>query len=431
MSSSVSDGLERDFPVPTPRPAGAPLALEGIKVLDFTHFIAGPFATMILADMGADVIKVEAPGRGDDFRQYPPVQQAIGGGAPFIWTNRNKRGVALDLKSPEGLAVARDLAAKADVVIENFSTGVIDRLGLGYETIRAINPAVIFCSVSAYGRTGSFADRGGFDPIAQAESGFISMNGYADREGVRALSPVMDISTAMMASNAILGALIARARTGAGQSIEVALFDTAIQMTGYASLQQIYTGRGVTRGGNVSPDTCPSGVFHAQDRPFLINCGNTAIFHRLVAQVADLPELAEDPAYATNKDRVARREELFARLQAVFEIRFWAFWQQRLRAASVPAGELRMVEDAVRSPEARERALMTRIPHPAMGWMPNMTSPIRYAGTPLADPRPAPAVGEHNHEVLGDWLGLGPADLATLEDAGAFGARPAAGADQS
>jgi crotonobetainyl-CoA:carnitine CoA-transferase CaiB-like acyl-CoA transferase len=393
-----------------------------VKVVDFTHYIAGPFATLILADMGADVAKIETPGRGDDFRQYPPVQEAIGGGAPFIWTNRNKRSIALHLKSPEGLALARELAMHADVVIENFSTGVIERLGLGYDAVRETNPDVIFCSVSAYGRHGAFADRGGFDPIAQAESGFIAMNGYADREGVRALSPVMDISTAMMACNAILGALLARGRTGEGQSIEVSLFDTALQMTGYASLQQIYTGREPVRGGNTSPDTCPSGVFHSQDRPFLINCGNTGIFQRLATQVIDLPQLAESPDYATNKDRVARREELFSILQQVFSAQPWSYWQTRLRAASVPAGELRSVGDAIRSPEATEREMMTRIPHPEMGWVPNMALPIRYSRTPLADPTPAPSVGQHTAEVLRDWLGVGEDRFAALSAAGAFGA---------
>lgn len=400
------------------------MALEGLRVVDFTHFIAGPFATMILADMGADVVKIEAPGRGDDFRQYPPLQAEIGAGAPFIWTNRNKRSVALDLKSPEGLAIARDLAACADVVIENFSTGVIERLGLGYDKIRESNPNVIFCSVSAYGRTGDFSDRGGFDPIAQAESGFISMNGYGDRDGVRSLSPVMDISTAMMACNAILGALIARDRTGEGQAIEIALFDTAVQMTGYAALQQIYTGNNPKRGGNTSPDTCPSGVFHAQDnRSFLVNCGNTQIFQRLMIQVVELPSLANDPAYATNKDRVAQREKLFSLLQEVFSTQPWSFWQERLRAASVPAGELRTVEDAIRSPEARERQLITRIPHPDMGWVPNMALPIRYSRTPLADPIPAPSVGQHTAQVLADWLGMTDDQLTKLDDVGAFGAK--------
>lgn len=413
----MKKSVESDFPAYQPRPSTAELALQGIRVVDFTHFIAGPFATMILADMGADVVKVEAPGRGDDFRQYPPMISEIGGGAPFAWTNRNKRSIALNLKSEQGLAAVRSLIDKADVVVENFSTGVIERLGLGYDTFRDSNPGLIFCSVSAYGRKGAFADRGGFDPIAQAESGFISMNGYPDRDGVRALSPVMDIGTAMMTSNAILGALVARARTGRGQAIEVALFDSAFLMTGYAPLQQIATGREPTRPANSSPDTCPSGVFHSSDRSFLINCGNTQIFQRLLKQVVDLPEMADDPAYATNKDRVARREQLFARLQEVFSTKPWSFWQERLRTASVPAGELRSVGEAIRSAEARERGIITRVPHPEAGWMPNMSSPIRYSETPVADPKVAPRVGEHTAAVLSDWLGYDAAKISDLTQA--------------
>ena len=424
----MTRSLETDFPEYRPRPAGAELALQGIRVVDFTHFIAGPFATMILADMGAEVVKVESPGKGDDFRQYPPMVAEFGGGAPFIWTNRNKRSIALDLKSPEGVALARELVAKADVVVENFSTGVIERLGLGYDTLRESNPKLIFCSVSAYGRTGAFADRSGFDPIAQAESGFVSMNGYTDREGVRALAPVMDISTAMMACNAILGALVARGRTGKGQAIEVALFDNAFLMTGYAPLQQIFTGNEPRRPGNTSPDTCPSGVFKATDHSFFINCGNTQIFQRLMTQVVELPEVAADPAYATNKDRVAQRETLFALLQAAFEKQPWAHWQARMRAAGVPCGELRTVGEAIRSPEAREREIVTRVAHPELGWVPNVALPIRYSGTPLADPVLAPRVGEHTDQVLAEWLGHDGDRIRGLAEAGAFGAAARPGA---
>jgi len=422
---TIQTDLENEFPTHRMRAEGADQALQGVRVVDFTHYIAGPFATMILADMGAEVVKIEAPGRGDDFRQYPPLEPALQGGAPFAWANRNKRSIAVDLKSPEGLALARELVAKADVVVENFSTGVIERLGLGYEAVREFNPEVIFCSVSAYGREGAFADRSGFDPVAQAESGFISMNGYPDREGVRALSPVMDISTALMASNAILGALVARTRTGKGQQVEVALFDTAVMMTGYAPWQHLFTGNEPRRPGNTSPDTCPSGVFTASDRSFIINCGNTQIFQRLMTQVVELPEAASKPEYATNKDRLAHREEIFAMLQAEFGRHPWSHWRERLREAGIPSGELRTVGEAIRSPEARERELVTRIPHPELGWMPNVALPIRYAGTPLADPAPAPRIGEHTSEVLADWLGADEPRIAALASAGAFGTKKA------
>lgn len=418
---SQRNTLETDFAPFRPRPAGAGLALQGVRVVDFTHYIAGPFATLILADMGADVVKIESPGKGDDFRQYPPMEEAFGGGLPFVWANRNKRSIALDLKSPEGIRIARELIAKADVVVENFSTGVMERFGLGYGALRDEHPALIYCSVSAYGRTGSYADRLGFDPIAQAESGFISMNGYPDRDGVRALSPVMDISTALMASNAILGALVSRARTGKGQAVDVALFDTAIMMTGYVPLQDVHTGKTTPRGGNTSPDTCPSGLFKCQDGAFYINSGNTPIFKRLVTQVVDLPHLADDPAYATNKDRIARRAELFAMLEEVFVKKPWSHWQERMRAAGIPCGELRTVAQAIRAPEAQERGIFTRVPHPTAGWVPNLSLPIRYADTPLADPGKSPLVGEHTAEVLGDWLGTPPEAIDSFAASGAFG----------
>lgn len=417
------DNLEAEFPVHTPRPANAPKALEGVRVVDFTHFIAGPFATMVMADMGADVIKVESPGRGDEFRHYPPVHAELPAqGAPYLWSNRNKRSAALNMKTPEGLAVVRELVAKADVVVENFSTGVMERFGLDYESCRKLNPKLIYCSVSAYGREGEFADRLGFDPIAQAESGFISMNGYSDRQGVRTLSPVIDISTATMACNAILGALLARHRTGEGQSIEIALFDNAVLMTGYAALQHLFTGDVPQRHGNTSPDTCPSGVFESSDKPFYINCGNDKIFHRLMAQVIERPDLANDPVLADRNGRMSKRKEIFEMLGEIFARQPWSYWQPRMRAASIPCGEVRNVGDAIRSPEARSRNLITRIEHPVIGWLPNVALPIRYSGTPVADPKPAPSVGQHTEEVLRETLGYTDERIAALRASGALSA---------
>jgi crotonobetainyl-CoA:carnitine CoA-transferase CaiB-like acyl-CoA transferase len=418
----MMDNIEADFPEHTPRPSHAPKALEGIRVVDFSHFIAGPFATMILADMGAEVIKIEAPGRGDDLRRYPPVHADLKYGAPFLWTNRNKRSVALDLKTPAGVEIARELIATADVVVENFSTGVMERFGLDYESCRKIRPEIVYCSVSAYGRDGTFADRLGFDPIAQVESGFVSMNGYADREGVRALSPVMDISTAMMACNAILGALVARERGGSGQAVEVSLFDNAVLMTGYATMQHLFSGANPQRHGNTSPDTCPSGVFQASDCAFYINCGNDKIFQRLMSQVIGRSDLASAEIYATGAERIRRREELFAILGDVFARQPWSHWQSRMRAAGVPCGQVRTVGEAIRSPEARERGIVTRIPHDTMGWVPNVNLPIRYSRTPIADPVAAPAVGQHTEAVLRELLGYADEQLARLAEAGTFGA---------
>ena len=414
----------QDFPAHVPRPAGAPTALEGIRVIDFTHFIAGPLATMILADMGADVLKVEAPERGDELRYYPPAVPGLEAqGGPFLWSNRNKRSVALDLKSPAGIEVARSLIASADVVVENFSTGVMKRLGLDYETCRALNPKLIYCSVSAYGREGPFADRLGFDPVVQAESGFVSMNGYPDRMGVRASSAVMDISTAMMVSNAILGALFSREREGEGQFVEVALFDTGLLMTGWATMQHLVHGKEPERHGNTSPDTCPSGVFEASDTPFYINCGNDKIFQRLVGQVLERKDLADDEELKGRNGRIARREFLFQELGKEFRRHPWAHWQSRMRQAQIPCGEVRTVGQAMRSAEAEARHLVTHIAHPVLGQIPNIASPIRYARTPMVDPTPAPAIGQHTGEVLQDVLGWAPEKIDRMAQSGAFGAR--------
>src|ERR1700730_1114636 len=414
--------LEAESPEHEPRPSDATKALEGIRVVDFSHFIAGPFATMIMADRGADVIKIEAPGRGDDLRRYPPLHPGLMHGAPFLWNNRNKRSVGIDLKSPEGLQIVRELIATADVVVENFSTGVMQRLGIDYDSCRKLRPEIIYCSVSAYGREGAFADRLGFDPIAQVESGFVSMNGYADREGVRALSPVMDISTAMMACNAILGALVARERSGLGQAVEVSLFDNAVLMTGYATLQHLFTGVDTQRHGNTSPDTCPSGVFQAQDGAFYINCGNDKIFQRLMSQVIVRPDLASAATYATGPDRIRRRDELFAILGEAFARQPWSHWQARMRAAGVPCGQMRTGGEAIRFAGARERRLVTRISHEGVRWVPNVALPIRYSRTPVVDPVAAPAVGQHTRDVLQYLLGYDDDRLARLEQAGAFGA---------
>lgn len=415
------ENFKNEFPDYKPRTKGAPLPLEGIRVVDFSHFIAGPLATMILADMGAEVIKIEAPVKGDDLRRYPPLHPQLDQGAPFLWSNRNKKSIALDLKSPGGIALAIDLISKADVLVENFSAGVMDRLGLDEETCRKKNSRLIYCAVAAYSRTGEFSDRMGFDPIAQAESGFVSMNGYADREGVRALSPVMDISTAMMVSNAVMGALLARERIGTGQRVEVSLFDTAVLMTGYSTMQTLFTGQDPKRHGNTSPDTCPSGVFHASDRSFYINSGNDNIFQRLMTQVLERSDVAANPIYATGPLRSQNREQLFALLEGDFGKHPWTYWQSKMRTAGVPCGLVRTVGEAIRSAEARDHELVTQIDHPMLGKVPNVRLPIRYGMTPLADPVAAPSVGQHTEEVLKSVLGLDVERVARLSQAGAFG----------
>lgn len=226
----------------------------------------------------------------------------------------------------------------------------------------------------------------------------------------------------MMACNAILGALVARERSGLGQSVEISLFDNAVLMTGYATMQHLFSGANPQRHGNTSPDTCPSGVFQASDCAFYINCGNDKIFQRLMSQVIDREDLASAVIYATGPDRIRRRDELFTILGEAFAQQPWSHWQSRMRSAGVPCGQVRTVGEAIRSPEARERRLVSRIPHDRLGWIPNVNLPIRYSRTPIVDPVAAPAVGQHTERVLREVLGYDDAHLARLAETGAFGA---------
>jgi crotonobetainyl-CoA:carnitine CoA-transferase CaiB-like acyl-CoA transferase len=396
--------------------------LAGLRVIDFTHFLAGPVATMILADGGAEVVKIEDPARGDAFRHFLPPDERLGGeGVPFLWCNRNKKSVALDLKTDAGRDIALALVKDADVVVENFSGQVMKRLGLGWDTLSALNPRLVYCAISAYGREGEFADRLGFDPVTQAESGFMSMNGYDDRDGVRTGSSVMDISTGMMASNAILSAIVARGRTGKGQRVEVALYDTAITMTGYVTLQNLFNDWQPRRVGNGSADTVPTGVFHASDGPFFMVCASTAIFQRVFRDVAGRPDIADDEELKRPAGRMAQRQRLVDMLATLFSTDTRVHWLARLKQADVPAGAVRTVAEALCSPETKARGLVTQLPHPTAGMVPNVAFPMRFLGTPAPAPVAAPTLGQHTREVLGALLGYDAHRFDEASRAGAFG----------
>src|SRR6201990_3494534 len=285
------------LPERTPRAKGEPTGLDGLLFVDFPRVVAGPACTQTLADFGAKVIKIENPEGGDDTRHYEHAE--IGGeSAAFLSLNRNKRGIALDFTKPESLAVARELIAKADVVVENFSGGVMKKFGLDYASVAPSNPRLVYCSISAYGRKGSFALRPGFDPITQAESGFMSLNGFADGEAVRTGPPIVDLATGMSACNAILLALLARDRLGRGQHVEVALFDVAMGMTGFYGMAYLISGNKPGRFGN-SPNGSPTvGVYQASDGPLYMACANDRLYRRLVTEVLERPDLITDPRFA-------------------------------------------------------------------------------------------------------------------------------------
>ncbi len=406
------------LPPPRQRPEGAETPLTDIRVVDFTHFIAGPYCTMILADFGAEVIKIESAGEGDAFRQYPPI---VGGeGAPYLWTNRNKASVALDLKTAAGRDVALALIEKADVVVENFSTGVMERLGLDYAAVSRRKPEIVYCSISAYGRSGPYAERIGFDPIAQAESGFMSMNGFPDQEGVRAGPSIMDMATAMMSTNAILAALMARQRTGKGQLIETTLIETAVNMLGNFHMAYLMTGDSPTRFGNTQVTACPVGSFETMDGPIYLACANDRTFRRLMT-VLGRADLADHPDYATSRDRRDNRAPLMALIASLLRADKREAWLARMHAAGVPAGAIRTVGEALDSSEVRQHGLLSSIAHPTLGSVPNVGLPIRFSDTPIAAPVAAPVLGAQTHEVLERVLGYDGARIAALAQSGALG----------
>ncbi len=407
------------LPDRAPRQKGAPTALDGLLVIDFTRVVAGPACTQTLADFGAEVIKIENPQGGDDTRHYEHADLA-GESAAFVSLNRNKRGIALDLTKPEACEVARELIARADVVVENFSSGVMKKYGLDYVSVAPANPRLVYCSISAYGRQGPFASRPGFDPITQAESGFMSLNGFPDGPPVRTGPPAVDMLTGMSACNAILLALLARDRLGRGQHVEVALFDIALAMTQFYGMAYLMSGVNPSRQGN-SPNGSPSvGVYNASDAPFYIACANDRLYRRLVIEVLGRPDLASGE-FGDRRSRTANKDKLRAILTGIFVQDLRETWVTKMKAANIPVGYLRTVEEAFNSPEARERHRLSQIPHPTAGTVPNIESPLSLGLTPVIDPVAAPLLGQHTREVLRERLGYDDARIAALAAAGVFG----------
>jgi len=411
-----------DYP---PRPKDAPAALDGLLVVDFTRVVAGPACTQTLADFGANVIKIENPEGGDDTRAYEHAE--IGGeSAAYLSLNRNKRGIALDLAVPEAREVARELISRADVVVENFSASVMEKFGLDYTSVASANPRLVYCSISAYGRKGPFASRPGFDPITQAESGFMSLNGFPDGPPVRTGPPIVDLATGMSACNAILLALFARDRIGRGQYVEVALFDIAMAMTGFYGMAYLISGANPGRFGN-SPYGSPTvGVYEASDGPLYMACANDRLYRRLVSEVLERPDLITHPDFATRRARSANKEKLRSVIAGIFAGDNLEAWMAKMKKANIPVGYLRTVEQGFNAPEAHERQRLSRIPHPTAGFVPNIATPLNMELTPPANPTAAPLLGEHTGEVLRVILGYDDARLSALAQAGAFGKLAAA-----
>jgi crotonobetainyl-CoA:carnitine CoA-transferase CaiB-like acyl-CoA transferase len=396
--------------------------LEGVRVADFSHLMAGPYCTMILADMGAEVIKIEAPD-GDPTRSL--LSPGAGEESPFFLSiNRNKKSIALDLRREEGHRVALDLVARADVLVESFASGVMDRLGLGYASLAAANPALIYCAVSAYGRTGALADRAGYDPIIQAESGLMYLNGHADGEPHKTAIPIIDLTTGMFAAHAVLAALYARQATQCGQFIDVPLFDCSVALTNYHTMSYLRGGEDPRRHGNDSPVAAPVGLFDSQDGAFFVTVAGDRVWQKLVAALGQPPDLlCED--FTTNLGRVRHQRRLAGLLRPLFAAATTESWMARLRAAGVPAGPVRTIAAAVDSPEMKARAVIGTAPHTRYGTVPNLRPPFHFSGTPVVLPRGAPLLGEHNEEILGDVLEYAPERIAALMQSGVVTCAPA------
>ncbi|HEV2432114.1 MAG TPA: CaiB/BaiF CoA-transferase family protein [Burkholderiales bacterium] len=404
-----------------------PGPLEGVRVLDLTRVLAGPWAAQNLADLGAEVIKLERPKKGDDSRAFGPpwLKDAQGRdtseSAYFACANRGKKSLTLDLADPRGQAIVRELAAKCDVLLENFKFGDLDRYGLGYSQLREKNPGLIYCSVTGFGHTGPWRERPGYDFMIQGMGGLMSITGERDdRPGggpQKAGIPIADLITGMYASIAVCAALAHRAKTGVGQHLDLALFDSLVAVLANQGGNYLATGKPPRRLGNDHPNIAPYQVFRTADGSLILACGNDNLFRRF-CEVAGCLALADDSRFATNGKRVENRVELTRLLNEVFLKRLTKEWIARLEAAGVPCGPINDLAQVFSEPQALARGLRMELPHPSAGNVSLVRSPMRFSETPVAHGVPPPTLGQHTDEVLRDLLKKDPSDIARLRSEG-------------
>lgn len=376
-------------------------SLSHLRVLDLTTHLSGPWCAMILADHGADVVKVERPGTGDDMRGTPPFVE--GESAPFMLWNRNKRSVCLDLKDPGGLADFKRLAAGADVLVENFRPGTAARIGVGYEAMSALNPRLVYCSISGFGQTGPYAPRGGFDLIACGMTGLMSINGPPDGPPYRIPVPVTDLCAGMNAAIGILTALAARERTGRGQHVDTSLFEAGLALGVYEAAGVFADGEAPERLGQSHRGSAPYQLFATADGYVTVGAASQA-FWTSVCRILGCEALLDDPRFETKADRVRNVRALEAELDPWFRRQTTAWWCERFEEAGVPAGPVLDHAEALRDPQTAARAMVAAVEHPKAGPMKTLGVPVKLSGTPGAVRRPAPLLGEHTGEVLREWL---------------------------
>ncbi|MDB5931155.1 MAG: L-carnitine dehydratase/bile acid-inducible protein [Polaromonas sp.] len=402
----------------TGKPAARPLPLAGMRVLDVSQVMAGPYACMLLADLGADVIKIEPPGGGDQTRGAMGFKMKGPDSMGFLNMNRNKRSVALNLKSDAGRSLLLRLAKDADILVENYRPGAMTRLGLGYEVLKEVNPRLVYTSISGFGQTGPWADRPGFDLMAQAMSGVMSVTGYPGGPPVKAGVPVADIGCALFAIYATLAACIGAKATGQGQYIDASLFDTALAFSVWDISDYWGTGKPPEPLGTSNKMTAPYQAMASADGYFVMGANNQKLWLKLCALI-ERPELAEDSRFSTISLRLANRAALEEELERSFRQQSKDYWVRALLAAGIPAGPILTYPEAFESEHARVREMRMEIDHPIEGKVPNIGFAVKLSGTPQQVRRHPPLLGEHTSEVLAE-LGIGADELKDLAALGAF-----------
>ncbi|WP_366655451.1 CaiB/BaiF CoA-transferase family protein [Fodinicurvata sp. EGI_FJ10296] len=384
-------------------------ALDGVKILDLTRILAGPTATQLLGDLGADVVKIENPGKGDDTRSWGPpfVPDADGNDTPesayYLCANRNKRSVAVDLATPEGVETIRALARESDVLVENFKVGGLKKYGLDYDTLSALNPGLVYCSITGFGQDGPRASQPGYDFLAQAMGGIMSLTGDPEGEPTKVGVGIADVMCGMYATVGILAALRHRERTGEGQHIDVALFDCQLAWLINEGTNSFLSGQDPARRGNQHPNIVPYAAFPTADGHVVLTVGNDLQFQRWCA-VAGVPDWVADPRFATNAARVRNRDALHALMNPLMKTRSSGDWTDALVAAGVPCGPVNSVSGAFADPQARHRGMKMRMDHPtsATGAVDLIGNPLKLSKTPVTYRRPPPTLGEHTQAVLNE-----------------------------
>jgi len=388
--------------------------LDGVRVIDLTRFMAGPFGTAMLGDYGAEILKIEPPGEGDGSRAWGP-PFAGGESVYFLSVNRNKRSLTLDLRHPEGAALFLRLVDAADVVVENFTPGTLSRLGLGGDVLRRRNPRLIYCAISGFGLTGPYRDRPAFDLILQGMGGVMATTGEEGGAPVRVGIPIADIAGGMYAAYAIALALLARGRTGVGQTLDVSLLDAQIAWLSYYVGIYLASGQVPPRRGSAHATVVPYQAFACADGRYItLGTGNDRLFSRFCAEAGI--GLADDPRFRTNADRIRHRGELIPLLETVFRARPAAAWLELLTAVGIPAGPIATLDEIVKDPQVQAREMLVEVDHPSAGRITIPGIPVKYSGTPGSIRRPPPRLGEHTHEVLTE-LGLSAEEITRLERA--------------